>query len=78
MRKLIVVLSLVSTAAFAEEAPQPPSLPDVTAEANRLIAALSGQRDACMNREAREAAEIERLAREIAAIKTQAEQKEDK
>ena len=69
MKKVIAALafvSLFSTTALAQEAPKPPSATDVTAEANRLIASVSGQRDACMNREAREAAEIDRLTRELA------------
>ena len=69
MRKLLIALSLVSTAAQAQEAPQQASGADVAAEANRLIATLSGQRDACMNREAREATEIDRLTHEVAALK---------
>lgn len=72
MRKLFIVLSLISTTALAEEAAKP-SAAEVTADANRLLAAVSGQRDACMNREAREAAEIDRLTRELAAEKKQGE-----
>lgn len=72
MKKLIAALafgSLFSTTALAVEAPKLPSVADVTAEANRLIAAVSNQRDACNNQAARLAADVDRLTREIAKAK---------
>ena len=60
MRKLAILLLLASTAASAAEAPKP-SAEEATAETNRLLVAVSTQRDACVNREARMAAEIDRL-----------------
>jgi hypothetical protein len=85
MRKLCIAFSLISTTAFADEAPKPsvepskPSVEEVTINANRLLAAVSGQRDACMNREARVAAEMDRLNQELSALKAKkAEPKSEK
>jgi predicted secreted protein len=72
---LLIFACLATAPALADEAK--PTVEDVTAQANALISAVRSQRDSCNDQTAQLAVQIDKLTKELAALKKPVEPKKE-